>query len=177
MERLRPDGARVTWRLLWPGGDAYRRPWPFYIEWDQPDDERLALDPPGSHPNGTRRVQEVAVLVQSLERGIDLYRRQLDLPFIGRGATPELAASNARFELEDCRVVLLTPSGPGPVAEALEASGEGVFQVVLEVDSLSSSSRWLAERGIVIGPAPDVLGGLLIEPTQALGARLVLREA
>ncbi len=44
IERLRPDGRLLSWRLLVPGGVPWLRPWPFLIQWDVPDDERLAWE-------------------------------------------------------------------------------------------------------------------------------------
>jgi catechol 2,3-dioxygenase-like lactoylglutathione lyase family enzyme len=176
MRRVRPDGIEITWRLLWPGGDAYRRPWPFYIQWDQPPAERLAQDPPGEHPIGARAVAEVDVLAANLERGIDLYRRQLDLPFVGRDSRPELAAQRASFELDGCRIVLLAPSGPGEIATALAELGEGIYQAVLRVASLEQARAWLARNGVSLSPVAGCDGDFVIDPARAAGARLVLRE-
>jgi catechol 2,3-dioxygenase-like lactoylglutathione lyase family enzyme len=175
MKRLRPDGSSLSWRLLVPGGESYRRPWPFLIQWDQPDGERLARETPGDHPNGVRAVREVAVVVAELERAVDLYGRQLGLRLAGRDAAPELAAQRAVFAVGAFRAVLLAPSGPGPVRDALSASGEGPYYGVLEVDDLERARRRLAEGGASFSPAPGVPDGLLIDPESVLGARLVLR--
>src|SRR5215469_7799971 len=52
MQRLRPDGRQLSWRLLVPGGTSWRQPWPFLIQWDASDAERLTWERPGVHPNG-----------------------------------------------------------------------------------------------------------------------------
>ena len=174
MERVRPDGTRLTWRLLVPGGDQYRRPWPFLIQWDQPDDERLARESSGRHPNGVRSVRELSVAVADLERSADLYGGQLGLPLVGRGPRPELAAEGADFAAREFRVRLLAPSGPGPVRDALAATGEGPFEVVLVVERLEETRRVLAERGTSLDPAPGTPGGLLVDPARVDGARLIL---
>src|SRR5262249_37181316 len=44
MQRARPDGNVLSWRLVLPGGHTWRRPWPFLIQWDTPDEQRLAWD-------------------------------------------------------------------------------------------------------------------------------------
>jgi catechol 2,3-dioxygenase-like lactoylglutathione lyase family enzyme len=177
MERLRPDGTRLTWRLLVPGGDQYRRPWPFLIQWDQPDHERLGLEAAGPHPNGTRGVQEVAVAVSDLESAVDLYGRQLGLALLERRAIKDLVADRATFALDTFRIVLLAPSGPGPVQRTLATLGEGPFYAVLAVENLEHARRWLLEHGSSLTPAADVSDGLLIGPDGSMGARLVLREA
>jgi catechol 2,3-dioxygenase-like lactoylglutathione lyase family enzyme len=174
MERLRPDGTRLTWRLLVPGGDQYRRPWPFLIQWDQSDDERLEREAPGRHPNGARAVREVAVAVADLDRAIDLYRRQLGLTLAERQPALDLAAERAIFELPSSRIALLGPTGPGLIQEALDTMGEGPFQAVLAIERPEDSSSLLAERGTPVGPAPGVRDGLLMDQQRAVGARLVL---
>jgi catechol 2,3-dioxygenase-like lactoylglutathione lyase family enzyme len=174
MERLRPDGSRVTWRLLVPGGDQYRRPWPFLIQWDQSDDERLQREAPGRHPNGARAVREVAVAIADLDRAVDLYGRQLGMPLVERRLTPELAAERADFTLGFFQIALLAPTGPGLIQEALDTMGEGPFQAVVNIERSEDAHRQLAERGTSIVAAPGVPGGLLIDQQRALGARLVL---
>src|SRR5919198_1156915 len=61
MQRARPDGHVLTWRLLMPGQHTWRRPWPFLIQWDTPDDQRLAWDVIGDHANGSRGVAGLRV--------------------------------------------------------------------------------------------------------------------
>src|SRR5437764_1410343 len=63
MQRLRPDGHLLTWRLLIPGGVSWRRPWPFLIQWDAPDEQRLSWEMPGIHPNGATKWIRAAVAV------------------------------------------------------------------------------------------------------------------
>ena len=41
MQRARPDGHVLSWRLLVPGEHTWRRPWPFLIQWDTADEQRL----------------------------------------------------------------------------------------------------------------------------------------
>lgn len=86
MRRRRPDGVVLEWRLLIPDGVAWRRPWPFFIEWALPDDERLALERPGAHPCGATAVAGVAVAVDDLERAIAVHAAALGPPAVlGRG--------------------------------------------------------------------------------------------
>src|SRR5215218_10034813 len=177
MARERPDGRWLSWRLLVPGGVNWRRPWPFFIQWDQPDAERLAWEAPGGHANGARGVQEVAVVVTDLAPGVDLYARQIGLPLVGQAAVPALGAVSATLAVGAFHIVLLAPSGAGPVADALAADGEGTFQAVLGVDDLEATCRGMAARGVALDPAPGTASGWLIDPTAALGARLVLRAA
>jgi catechol 2,3-dioxygenase-like lactoylglutathione lyase family enzyme len=184
MERLRPDGSRLCWRLLVPGREAYRRPWPFFIQWDQEDSERLVGEAPGTHPNGSCRVEEVGVVAANLAAGVDLYGRQLGLRLAGR-ARPEFGAARAVFLLGDVRIVLHAPHrvrsrrgrrpARGLVTNTLTAVGEGPFQVVLGVTRLEDARSWLEEHGVALEPATDIPDGLIIDPGRAVGARLLLR--
>jgi catechol 2,3-dioxygenase-like lactoylglutathione lyase family enzyme len=177
MARERPDGRRLSWRLLVPGGVNWRRPWPFFIQWDQSDAERLTWEVPGGHANGARGVQEVAVVVADLAGGVDLYARQIGLPLVGHAAAPTLGADSATLAVGAFRIVLLAPSGAGIVADALAAEGEGPFQASLGVADVDATRRDLAARGVSLAPAPGTPGGWLVDPNATLGARLVLRAA
>lgn len=80
MERMRPDGYRLSWRLLIPGGSPWGKPWPFIIQWDTPDAERVARDAPGTHPNGVTGVAGLTVATRSVDGVASLYTRDLGLP-------------------------------------------------------------------------------------------------
>lgn len=112
MERLRPDGSRLSWRLVVPGDESFKRPWPFFIQWDQPDAERLARDGATVHPNGARGVRSITVGVRDLPEARDLYARVL-------GLTP---AGEDSFHAGPTRVELVRAADDGPVAIALDAA-------------------------------------------------------
>ena len=48
MDRVRPDGRRLEWRLVLPGESPWRKPWPYLIDWITPESDLLAWDPPGA---------------------------------------------------------------------------------------------------------------------------------
>lgn len=100
MQRLRPDGTVLRWRLLIPGERAFRQPWPLLIEWHTPDAQRLAWEPPGTHPNGALRVTGLAVQVRSLSDAVNLYSTQLGVPV-------QLADGRAIARLPGCPIHLL----------------------------------------------------------------------
>ncbi|MDP9265127.1 MAG: VOC family protein [Chloroflexota bacterium] len=104
MERLRPDGSRLSWRLVIPGDTQYRRAWPFFIQWDQSDDQRLARDGRGEHANGARAIARLDVGVDDVERGIHLYEGVLGLPRVGAATFDVAGVSIAlvpRVDLDD----------------------------------------------------------------------------
>ncbi|HEY7357151.1 MAG TPA: VOC family protein, partial [Ktedonobacterales bacterium] len=176
MERLRPDGRRLSWRLLVPESVPWRRPWPFLIQWDAPDAERLAWEAPGVHPNGATSVAGIHLVVRSLERAIDLYQRQLGLTLDQQDIVPRLAARRARFRLGAFTIDLLEPVGAGPVQATLQAVGEGPFELTLTSKSIDQTRAALAQAGLS-AEQDDEPADVLLPLRAALGARLRLRAA
>jgi hypothetical protein len=176
MQRLRPDGRLLTWRLLLPGGLCWRQPWPFLIQWDAPDEQRLLWEEPGIHPNGAIAWVKAAVAVHNLESTTDLYQHQLGLAWNESGMVSRLTAQRATFQCGTSSIDLLTPTGEGLVQQVLTDLGEGLLEVSFVVKDLHQARSFLRQGSIdfeqdVAGP-----GTLLISPDHALGARLILIE-
>jgi hypothetical protein len=122
MQRRRPDGSLLSWRLLIPGGNQYFEPWPFFIQWDQPDGERLELEQPGQHANGAIGVARVDVAVH------------------------DLAGARSWYE-----ALGLDPAGAGiDLGEAKSGDAEGPRSVTLQVRGLAETDDWLLRRGFPI---------------------------
>jgi catechol 2,3-dioxygenase-like lactoylglutathione lyase family enzyme len=173
MQRARPDGQLLNWQLLVPGGVSWRRPWPFFIRWGQPDDVRLSWERPGAHPLGATGVTGVNVLVRDLDQAVDLYGRQLGLPRVGEDRVDELAARRVSVEVGAFTIRLLAPDGPGALQDELAARGEGPYAVRLRVADLQRARDHLAGSGIELRPAPGDQAWL-VPPELALGARFAL---
>ena len=176
MQRLRPDGRQLSWRLLVPGGTSWRQPWPFLIQWDAPDAERLTWEQPGVHPNGANSVAGIAVAVRDLERGIDLYQRQLGLTLDHQGESSHLVARRASFHVGAFSIDLYAPTGNGPVQQTLGSVGEGPFELTLSSKSLDQTQQFLSQHGIAMDPVQKAAAVLALPIRQALGARIVFRE-
>lgn len=168
MERLRPDGRLLSWRLLVPEGVSWRRPWPFLIQWDQSDEQRLSWEQPGSHPNGATTVLGVSVVVANLEDAVALYRDKL-------GLEPRVEGDRATITVGGFQITLLPPSADDAAAQTLAEIGEGPVEVVIGVQDLARTESVLTEAGVTWQREPD--GAIRVDPDQAVGARLVFREA
>ena len=163
MERVRPDGRRIGWRLLLPGGSGWCRPWPFVIQWDASDQERLKIETPRTHRNHVVGIAGVRVMVRSLTDTLRVYTDQLGLRLARHGATDAIS-NQAEFAVGASRIKL--------VESPASAGGEGIFQVDLEVDDLESA---LAVTGATASKAGFELPGdhtcgarvVLVEPAQA----------
>jgi catechol 2,3-dioxygenase-like lactoylglutathione lyase family enzyme len=176
MQRLRPDGHLLSWSLLVPGGVSWRRPWPFFIHWGVPDEQRLAWEKPGVHANGVVSWTGISVGVHDLESAIDLYQRQIGLALSHSNDVPALAARRATFRVGPSHIELLEPVGEGPVQHMLATVGEGPFEMRLAVRDINQAYAFFTQRGLPFTPAPTVPSALLLWPDQAVGARLVLMQ-
>jgi catechol 2,3-dioxygenase-like lactoylglutathione lyase family enzyme len=179
LQRMRPDGHLLSWRALVPlvpGGGPGRQPWPFLIQWDVPDEQRLSWEKPGRHPNGVRGWAGVAIAVRDLERAIDFYQRHLGLELGQTDEIPRLAARRATFQVESSRIDLLMPTGEGPVQGMLEELGEGPFEVTLTVSDLKQARQVLHQGGLHVEPSSEDLASILLPFQQTLSTRLRLIE-
>ena len=176
MQRLRPDGRLLTWRLLIPSGVCWRRPWPFLIQWDAPDEQRLSWEEPGVHPNGAIGWIRAAVAVHNLESATALYQRQLDLKLQESGEVSRLASQRATFQSGTSSIDLLMPTGEGLVQQVLADLGEGLLEVSFAVRDLQQARSFLRQGGIDFEQEAAGPRTLLISPHYALGARLILVE-
>jgi catechol 2,3-dioxygenase-like lactoylglutathione lyase family enzyme len=167
MRRARPDGRTLAWRLTVPEDIPWRRRWPFVIQWDDPDEERLAIEGVGAHENGASAVAGVSVAVRDLDEATGLYSVLFGSGPRRTDEVPELAAARASFEVRGFGVDLLAPTREGPVKEALEGDGEGPFEARIRVEDLA------AARALLPGAEEDD-GGLRVPPDRALGARIRL---
>lgn len=174
MERLRPDGRRLSWRLLVPHGESWGKPWPFFIQWDQDDATRLSWERPGSHANRARRVEAVSVAVADLDAGVTLYERMLGLRADGADDDSARTARRRTFRTDHFAVDLFGAAGDGWLAERLRTHGEGIFELRLSTDSLDATAAAL-ERAEV---RTDRVGGKVVIPGAAAeGARIAFATA
>ena len=168
MERLRPDGRLLSWRLLVPEGLSWRRPWPFLIQWDHSDEQRLSWEQPGSHPNGATTVLGVSVAVANLDDAVALYRDKL-------GLEPRVEGDRATIPVGRFQITLVPASANDAAARTLAEIGEGPVEAVIGVRDLARTESVLTEAGVAWQREED--GGIRVDPDQAVGARLVFREA
>src|SRR5215472_11492856 len=127
MQRARPDGHVLSWRLLVPGQHTWRRPWPFLLQWDTPDEQRLAWEGIGQHPNGARGVAGLRVAARDVPAILSIYDKQLGLP-----------VTSSSVGLPNCQI---------EIAQT-EDDDEGLVKVQLRVQNLAGTRDWFARSGI-----------------------------
>lgn len=175
MERSRPDGRALQWKLCLPGGASFQRlAWPFFVEWITPDSERLKMDPPALHPNGVEGIAGISIAVADLGRVQRIYEDRLALGPAEETTSLEFPARGVRYRLGDSFVDLLSPTGPGTLAEHLEAFGDGPFQIVLLSQSTEKFRQTVDRSQVHLGTTPDFPQSLLISDVDSFGLRLVV---
>ena len=175
MDRIRPDGRRLEWRLVVPGGSPWRKPWPYLIDWITPEADLLVWDPPGNHHCGVVGVSGIDLVVEDLEGATLLYDRALGLSAQRMEAEdPQDDARSRFYRIGGLTLGLHQPTGEGPMAEELKRRGPGPFRLVLYAPQLNATADALARRGI---PFSEGAGGLDIDPRCAAGARLRIAPA
>jgi len=172
MERTRPDGIVLKWRLLIPGGSAYRQPWPFFIQWEMPDAERLTHETRGEHPLGVTKVCGIAVTVANLASAHYLYSEQLGLTLSTEDSVPELGAARLRYQLGSFGIDLLAPLGAGSIQDELDKQGEGVYSITMQVGSLKTTLDLLRGKRILAAAPLGYENLVAIERSATTGSRL-----
>jgi catechol 2,3-dioxygenase-like lactoylglutathione lyase family enzyme len=168
MHRDRPDGRALHWRLMIPRMQPWRQPWPFVIQWDTPDAERLAIEPPGQHPNGAVAVAGLRVVDVDGERIGRLYSEGLGL---------EMARADDACQVSLGRglVTLETPAHDARVAADLAAHGPGLHELRIAVASLDRAQRLLRAEGVRV--ERQHVRRLTIDPNDSCGARIAFVQA
>jgi Glyoxalase-like domain len=141
MSRQRPDGSTLAWRLLLPGGTPWRRPWPFLIQWETPDSERLIIEQPGTHQNGVTGVLGALVTVRDLASATDLHVHALELP---RYPAAGLQGFGAVFSAGRTFIAVGAQDDVAP----LQQEGDGVYSVTLAARDPVATAAWLAEHAV-----------------------------
>lgn len=134
MRRARPDGTDLSWRLLLPeGGVGDRSPWPFFIDWDVPDTERLRAESFGPHPNGATGVRGLSVGAADLDRATAFYTRLCNVTVLGDAWRAGRATRRLRVA--------------GVTVELVAQPEEGLLDVTLAVTDLAATRAVLDNAG------------------------------
>ena len=133
MSRKRPDGSVVSWKLLYAGKQGEKPDLPFFIEWDEKDEERkqdlLERSTIVNHEKGDIRIDFVGFAVKNLEETATRWAEYLQLEEGETFFDSSLNATGKRLLLKGGDIVLYSPNGNGRVSEVLESRGEKPFLV------------------------------------------------
>lgn len=120
------------------------------------------------HPLGIRRTSHVTVLVDDVERAVNLY-----VGVLGGRAFYETQAPRAVFVAvgPDSVVELRVPAGGTAEGEALAREGAMIWSTTFLVADLDAASAHLSESGVSVGDGTHTVS---IDPGQAFGARYAM---
>ncbi|MDE0602165.1 MAG: VOC family protein [bacterium] len=170
MDRIRPDGRRLEWRLVVPGGSPWRKPWPYLIDWTTPESDLLAWDPPGDHQCGVTGVAGMDLVTRDLGATLEIYEAALGLRHRMAPPSPgEAGTRSVYLRIGSFRLGLHEPTGDGTAGRELDRRGPGPFRLLLSSPDLSSSASTLSTLNIQFRKTPQ---GLDIDQDAAAGARL-----
>lgn len=129
--RKREDGSLLVWRMLFledPNGNLLP---PFFIEWQQTDEEREAdlrrrkiIAP---HPNGSHTWQSVGYAVTNLEEASRAWQYWLDCQMGDVFIDERIGARCQAVELAGASIILCEPIAKGLADDALHTRGERPF--------------------------------------------------
>jgi len=91
----------------------------------------------------------VVIAVRDLEGATQRYTSLLGRAPSWRGCHPDAETANTLYRLANCYLELLAPTGSGgPVATALDRSGEGILALSFETDDADAFALEVRARGI-----------------------------
>jgi hypothetical protein len=133
LSRKRPDGSLVSWKLLYVGKPDEQLELPFFIQWDEGDEERkqdlINRSVIAEHPKGKISLLSVAFAVHNVENVIEKWSNYLGVeaeePFVDES----LNANGQKLKLDGGDIVFYSPIGEGIVSETLDNRGEKPFLV------------------------------------------------
>lgn len=158
MERLRPDGTRIAWKLSTAPGAVGESGWPFLIEDTTPRALRVPHEPAQTrHANGALGVADVTVLARDVAKATREYEAVLGATAQAWKPGAQRQVAGSILDLGTTRILLAEPRSPEEL-QHVERHGQGPFQITLRCHDGP------------IGPGE----GALIDPALMTGARLAL---
>ena len=132
--RTRPDGSVVGWQLLHVGRKECQIELPFFIQWDQPEEERVqemqSLGIIQEHEAGPLQIAEVSYIVPNFETAQAL----LELCVLESTLTmdEELKAEVLMVHTSTGNLAFYRPYDEGDAWDVLMKEGPGIYTLVLE---------------------------------------------
>ena len=132
-QRTRPDQSIVSWKLLHIGHPQSKFEYPFFIQWAQDDEIRMANLKERAiislHPAGDLQLESISYIIDNFKPvtllstlcGVEMTITLDD----------QMNAEVATVHLEGGKLVFYRPLGDGIVWEALMEHGHGIYNVVL----------------------------------------------
>ena len=124
MTRRRSDGRVISWELAIPNAVAWRRPWPFYIQWPGSPPNRRATE----QPNGVDSVTRLTMRARDVEAARTLFEAS------GLPTWSSTAGFHSRLARGRCSTAVdMINAGPGGSPDLPPRFREGIVEAELGV--------------------------------------------
>lgn len=121
-------------------------------------------------------IDHVGMLVRDIDASLLYFRDVLGMQVVADDANEQAAARLVYLDAGNMILQLVSPYGPGAIADALETEGEGLHHVCFQVESIPAALEQLAPgKDVPITKGgrnrrtcflPDRASGLVIELTE-----------
>ncbi len=130
---------------------------------------------------GIKRVDHIAIVVENLDKALEVYRDALGMTVTAVKEMPEQDVKMAFLPSGDSEIELLEPlSTESGIARYLAKRGEGLHHICLEVDDITATLAELKARGAQLideQPKAGAYGKIaFIHPKAAHGVLIELVE-
>jgi catechol 2,3-dioxygenase-like lactoylglutathione lyase family enzyme len=170
------DGSTAySWRQMEIAEDAVPGSQTFAIQHDNAFDGRYP-DPPNAadHPNGVTGIHHLALAVNDADSAAQAWTRAFGLAPMAK--TPDTHATrHVRLDLGNCALDMMSPTGPGPLADFLERHGEAPYHLAFEVADLDATTRFLDDQGVSVGDRSEDADGTGFDLDASLASGVPIR--
>ncbi|MFH1438128.1 MAG: methylmalonyl-CoA epimerase [Pseudomonadota bacterium] len=107
------------------------------------------------------KINHIAIAVSDLDEAANHLGAAIGLTEVHREEVAEQKVKTASFQVGESTLELVSPTDPAsPVGKFIEAKGEGIHHVALEVEDIASTLKTLKDRGVrLIDEEPRVGAG------------------
>jgi len=127
--RTRPDGSVVSWQLLHVGSEDLQIDLPFFIQWDQPEQQLQSLRTIQNHPAGPIKIEEVSFVVSNFNTAhalLELYHFEHT-----QMTNSKLKADVLKIHTPTGTLAFYCPIDEGDVWNMLMERGQSICSIVL----------------------------------------------
>ena len=131
--RTRPDGSIISWQLLYVGSDDLQLDLPFFIQWDEPEQQRVqelkSLGTIQNHPAGPIKIEEVSFVVSNFNTAHALLK--LGHFEQSQMTNQKLKADVLKIHTPTGTLAFYLPTDEGDVWNMLMEKGQSICSIVL----------------------------------------------
>jgi hypothetical protein len=146
-QRETTAGEVIRWTLLFIEDHSNELSFPFFIQWEKSDSERLSGFKEqgilGRHSGGSSKFESVGFVVRDLEKTIKIWGKLLNLTPSEEFRDELIHARCQTLELPGTNLIFCTPLGKGPAEKVLHERGETPFLVNVSQANQNSFFEWL----------------------------------